>query len=235
VRRHTSRSVTGQPRGVGHQVNYWTPTNKRNKKAQNPPFLNRPLQHHLPPAVSNKMRQLKYHEKKLLRGVDFYSWKGEDNLRVAKIMRKYHLQKREDYIAYNRLVGHVTSLAAKLKTLPPTDTFRIAMTDQLLTKIYNIGLIDKASSLQKAEDLTATQFCRRRLPVLMVRLKMAANMKVAITYVEQGQVRVGPDVVTDPAFLVCRNMEDYITWVDSSKIRRSVQKYNNKLDDFDLL
>jgi U3 small nucleolar ribonucleoprotein protein IMP3 len=235
VRRHTSRSVTGQPRGVGHQVNYWTPTNKRNKKAQNPPFLNRPLQHHLPPAVSNKMRQLKYHEKKLLRGVDFYSWKGEDNLRVAKIMRKYHLQKREDYIAYNRLVGHVTSLAAKLKTLPPADTFRIAMTDQLLTKIYNIGLIDKASSLQKAEDLTATQFCRRRLPVLMVRLKMAANMKVAITYVEQGQVRVGPDVVTDPAFLVCRNMEDYITWVDSSKIRRSVQKYNNKLDDFDLL
>jgi U3 small nucleolar ribonucleoprotein protein IMP3 len=181
------------------------------------------------------MRQLKYHEKKLLRGVDFYSWKGEENLRVAKIMRKYHIQKREDYIAYNRLVGTVTSLAAKLKSLPKDDAFRIAMTDQLLTKLYNIGLIDKASSLQKAEDLTVTRFCRRRLPVLLVRLKMAATMKVAIAYIEQGQVRVGPDVVTDPAFLVNRNVEDYITWTDTSKIRRTVQTYNNKLDDFDLL
>jgi U3 small nucleolar ribonucleoprotein protein IMP3 len=181
------------------------------------------------------MRQLKHHEKKLLRGVDFYSWKGENNLHVAKVMRKYHIQKREDYVAYSRLCGMVTSLAAKLKTLPPDDSFRITMTDQLLTKIYNLGLIDKASSLQKAEDMTASRFCRRRLPVIMVRLKMAETMKAAITWIEQGQVRVGPDVVTDPAYLVSRNLEDYVTWVDQSKIRRSVQKYNNKLDDFDLL
>jgi U3 small nucleolar ribonucleoprotein protein IMP3 len=30
-------------------------------------------------------------------------------------------------------------------------------------------------------------------------------------------------------------MEDFVTWVDSSKIRRAVSKYNDKLDDFDLL
>ena len=61
------------------------------------------------------MRQLKHHEKKLLRKVSLYSWKGEDNLRVAKIMRKYHLQNREDYVSYNRIVGMVTKLTAKLK------------------------------------------------------------------------------------------------------------------------
>jgi len=52
---------------------------------------------------------------------------------------------------------------------------------------------------------------------------------------EQGHVRVGPDNVTDPAFLVTRAMEDHVTWVDTSKIKRTVQKYNDKLDDFDLL
>ena len=41
--------------------------------------------------------------------------------------------------------------------------------------------------------------------------------------------------MTDPAFHVTRNMEDFITWVDSSKIRRTIAKYNDKLDDFDLL
>ena len=51
----------------------------------------------------------------------------------------------------------------------------------------------------------------------------------------QGHVRVGPNVVTDPAFLVTRSLEDFLTWVDGSKIKRAVMKYNDKLDDFDLL
>lgn len=56
-----------------------------------------------------------------------------------------------------------------------------------------------------------------------------------MTYIEQGHVRVGPDVVTDPAYLVTKNMEDFVTWVDSSKIRKKVMEYNEKLDDYDLL
>ena len=181
------------------------------------------------------MRQLKHHEKKLLRKVDLYSWKGEDNLRVAKILRRYHIQNREDYNSYNRLVGMVTKLSAKLKALPAEDSFRIAMTDQLLTKLSNLGVINSEKSLKKADEVTVSALCRRRLPVVMMRLKMAENLKVAVTYVEQGQVRVGPNVVTDPAFLVTKSMEDYVTWTDQSKIRRTVQKYNDKLDDYDLL
>lgn len=57
----------------------------------------------------------------------------------------------------------------------------------------------------------------------------------ATTFIEQGHVRVGTEVVTDPAFLVTRNMEDFVTWVDSSKIKRNIMRYREKLDDFDLL
>lgn len=126
---------------------------------------------------------------------------------------------------------------------------------------------------------------------------MAETVKEGVRLVEQGHVRVGPQVVTDPAFLVTRyvrgcvlgrvcvcwgvgyvwylftallvvsflypppplfsflfpsllhcyaftervffpllrNMEDFVTWVDTSKIRRHVEKYNDRLDDFDLL
>jgi U3 small nucleolar ribonucleoprotein protein IMP3 len=181
------------------------------------------------------MRQLKHHEKKLLRKVDLYSWKGEDNLRVAAVMRRYHIQKREDYTSYNRICGMITKLAGKIKALPADNTFRIAMTDQLLTKLHNIGILNTTKSLQLAEDVKVSHFCRRRLPVIMVRFKMAETIRVAITFIEQGQIRVGPDVVTDPAYLVTRSLEDYVTWVDQSKIKRTVQKYNDKLDDFDLL
>ena len=48
-------------------------------------------------------------------------------------------------------------------------------------------------------------------------------------------MRVGTEVVTDAAFLVTRNMEDWVTWVDGSKVRRNVLRYREKLDDFDLL
>ena len=181
------------------------------------------------------MRQLKHHEQKLLRKVSLHSWNGEDNIRVAKILRRYHIQNREDYVAYNRICGSIMKLAAKLKTLPAEDAFRIAMTDQLLQKLSNMGIITTAKSLQKAEEITASAVCRRRLPVVMFRMKMAETIKAAVTFVEQGQVRVGPNVVTDPAFLVTRSMEDFVTWVDSSKVRRTVHKYNDKLDDFDLL
>jgi U3 small nucleolar ribonucleoprotein protein IMP3 len=118
-------------------------------------------------------------------------------------------------------------LAAKLKaSLGPDDPFRIAMTDELLDKLYRMGLINTTKSLQKAEEISASAFCRRRIPVVMVRMKMAQNLKVAVTLVEQGQVRVGVNVITDPEFLVTRSMEDFLTWVDSSRIKRTVQRYN---------
>ena len=35
--------------------------------------------------------------------------------------------------------------------------------------------------------------------------------------------------------LVSRTMEDYVTWVDTSRIKRTIMRYNDKLDDYDLL
>eukprot|EP00968_Pinguiococcus_pyrenoidosus_P028644 scaffold8015_cov277-Pinguiococcus_pyrenoidosus.AAC.3 len=53
---------------------------------------------------------------------------------------------------------------------------------------------------------------------------MAETVKLAAQYVEQGHVRVGPNTVTDPGFLVSRQMEDFVTWTDGSKIRRTIAK-----------
>jgi U3 small nucleolar ribonucleoprotein protein IMP3 len=181
------------------------------------------------------MRVLKHHEKKLLKKVDFFSWKEEANVREATIIRKYHLQDREDYIKYNKMAGMVTKLVAKLVTLPKEDEVRHKLSVQLLQKLFNMGVINKESSLSSIEKLSASSFCRRRLPVVMVRAKMAESLKEATTLIEQGHVRVGPHVVTDPAFLVTRTFEDYVTWVDSSKIKRIIMQYNDKVDDYDLL
>jgi len=60
------------------------------------------------------VRQFKHHEQKLLKKVDFlnvrlllstqshrsdsnFQWKQDANLREVKVMRRYHIQDREDY------------------------------------------------------------------------------------------------------------------------------------------
>jgi U3 small nucleolar ribonucleoprotein protein IMP3 len=69
----------------------------------------------------------------------------------------------------------------------------------------------------------------------VTRLKMAETVQAATKMVEQGHVRVGTDSVTDPAYLVTRSMEDFVTWAVGSSIKRNIMKYRDKLDDFELL
>jgi U3 small nucleolar ribonucleoprotein protein IMP3 len=72
------------------------------------------------------------------------------------------------------------------------------------------------------------------LPVILVRSKMCENLRTATQLIEQGHVRVGPDVIKDPAFMVTRNMEDFVTWVDTSAIRKRVLEYKELKDDYDI-
>lgn len=99
-----------------------------------------------------------------------------------------------------------------------------------------MGVLNTSAKLSDIENkLTVAAFCRRRLAVFMCMSKMSETVSAAVKFIEQGHVRVGPDTITDPAFLVTRHMEDFVTWVDTSKLKRTIMQYNDELDDFDLL
>ncbi|KAH7984093.1 hypothetical protein HPB52_016977 [Rhipicephalus sanguineus] len=185
------------------------------------------------------VRKLKYHEQKLLKKVDFISWEVDNNLHEVKIMRKYYVQKREDYTKYNKLSRAIRDLARKIKELDPKDPFRAKANHRLAEQApgtgtgevglksvwtpgfgHSLGVISIKENLEICDRVTASSFCRRRLPVIMVRNQMAQRVKMATQFVEQGHVRIGPDVVTDPAFLVSRQLEDFVTWTDSSAIKK---------------
>ena len=181
------------------------------------------------------MRKLKFHEQKLLKKHDFLNWSKDDASRENAVLRRYHVQDRNDYQKYNRLVGQIAKLVAKLKTLKPADEYRVAKTEQLVNKLYEMGVVNSRQGLAAVEKgATVSSFCRRRLPVVMVHMKMAQSVADAVKYIEQGHVKVGVDTVTDPAFHVTRPMEDLITWVKGSSIARTVEDYRNQRDDFSL-
>ena len=68
-------------------------------------------------------------------------------------------------------------MVAKLKVLKPSDDYRIAKTEQLVNKLYEMGLVNSKQGLAACEKgATVSTFCRRRLPVVMQRLKMAETV-----------------------------------------------------------
>ncbi|XP_019393645.1 PREDICTED: U3 small nucleolar ribonucleoprotein protein IMP3 [Crocodylus porosus] len=182
------------------------------------------------------VRKLKFHEQKLLKRLDLVSWEaaggGTAELRV---LRRYRLPRREDYTRYNQLSRAVRALARRLRDLgsaPAHAAFRARCTAALLGKLQALGLVSSARSLEQCDRVTASSFCRRRLPCVLLRLRMAPNLRAAVTFVEQGHVRVGPTPVTDPAFLVPRALEDFITWAPGSRLRHHLLDYNQERDDW---
>lgn len=130
---------------------------------------------------------------------------------------------------YNRLAGSIKQLANRISLLDSRDPFRAKQEKALLDKLYAMGIITSTSKFSDCNKVTVSAFCRRRLPIVMCRLKMAETVKEATTFIEQGHVRVGPTTINDPAYLVTRTMEDFVTWVDTSKIKRKIMKYNDKV------
>lgn len=153
----------------------------------------------------------------------------------------------------------VRKLAHRLSLMPPENEIRRKHEKLLLEKLYDMGILSSTSKLSGVEHgATVSAFARRRLPVVMTRLRMAqtivrllscvlahSRQRIAIAnthqqqaatkMIEQGHVRVGTETITDPAFLVTRQLEDFVTWSVGSKIKRNIMQYRDKLDDFELL
>ncbi|EJT45765.1 hypothetical protein A1Q2_00968 [Trichosporon asahii var. asahii CBS 8904] len=182
------------------------------------------------------MRQLKHHEKKLLKKVDFLNWKQDASQREIRVMHKYHIQDREDYHKYNKICGNLRSLIHRISLLPANDPYRQKKEAEMLDKLYDMGILDVGAKPSDIENkVTVSSIARRRLAVVATRLKMAESVSDAVRTIEQGHIRVGPSPVTDPAMLITRHMEDFVTWVDTSARKRTIMKYNDELDDFDLM
>lgn len=75
------------------------------------------------------------------------------------------------FLRYNRLSRTIRDLATKISEIDAKDPFRTEMSALLLEKLYVLGLIPTKWDLNNAAKISASSFCRRRLPVVMVRSK----------------------------------------------------------------
>jgi U3 small nucleolar ribonucleoprotein protein IMP3 len=82
---------------------------------------------------------------------------------------------------YSRLCGSILSLAHRLSQLPARDPFRAKYEGSLLSKLYDMAILDVGAKVEDVRDgkkVTVSAFCRRRLAVVLCQLKMSQTVKM---------------------------------------------------------
>lgn len=138
--------------------------------------------------------KLKFREK-LLKQMVFLNWEVTDlNLQEPRVSRRHRLQRYEDDTRYNQL-----SLAGRASCA-------CARSAEALLEKYALGLVPTCGSPEFCDFLKASSFCRHSLLTVVLELRLAQHLQAAVAFMEQGHVHKGPNVVTDPTFLVTCSM-----------------------------
>ncbi len=180
------------------------------------------------------MRQLKFHEQKLLKKVNFLDWKKTNTTREQLVSTKYLLKSRDEYKKYNIVVGMIKKLSETLSRLPDNDPTKLVVAKKLITLLYNVGIIENRKLLDCIK-VNVSSFCERRLPMVLVKKKMVQTFTHADEFVQHGHVRVGTKIISDTSTLISRAMEEFVTWSETSKIKRKIEQFNEEMDDYKYL
>ena len=177
------------------------------------------------------MRNLKFHEKKLLKKTNLDDWNSK---REQMVTTKYLLHDRNTYIKYNRIVGKIRKITESIARLDHVDATKSYITKKLLNKLYDLGLIAE-KKLSLCMKVSVSDFCRRRLPIVIKNKKMVENFTDADKFVQHGHFKIGDTVVNDCEVLVDKNTEQFIKWSEKSKIKKKLDEIHGDLDDFEYI
>lgn len=106
------------------------------------------------------MRQLSHHEQKLLKKVDFLQWKSTENVREVKVMRRYHIQKREDYIKYASHNNTQSCKVARDMSHLPTNRKQRSLIDTL--HLYLLGTTSSVETSKRSPTRSRSSLLRTR-------------------------------------------------------------------------
>ena len=68
--------------------------------------------------------------------------------------------------------------------------------------------------------------------VVLKTRKYVETLKESESLIRGGHIIVGNKMVKDPEMLISRNLEDYISWKEDSKIRQKIDRFKNNIDDY---
>lgn len=173
------------------------------------------------------MRNLKFHEQRLLRQTDFNNWTARNVDHAQSIVTRYQLSGVVEYKKYNDFVGLWQKIASKLKVLPQNDIFRETTIELLLKDIHRSGIkYQGRDNLKAIAKVSVSDFIKRRLDQVLLQLKMVKTLKDSQDLIEHGHVTIDGNVIRDLTYHISPQEESCITWADNSKIKHNIDNFS---------
>jgi U3 small nucleolar ribonucleoprotein protein IMP3 len=67
-------------------------------------------------------------------------------------------------------------MAQRIRELEDSNPNKVVLARRLLGKVFDMGLVPTADTLERCDRVNASSFCRRRLPVLLYKAHMAPTV-----------------------------------------------------------
>jgi small subunit ribosomal protein S4 len=148
-----------------------------------------------------------------------HPWKADRIEEEHEIKKKYGLKNmREIWKAKSQLRRYRQQAMRLIGVVDTTEGHGLREMNDLLSSLYNKGLISQNASLDDILSLETEDILNRRLQAQVYYKGLACSLKQARQMITHGWIRVGEQKVTIPSFQVSRDEEEQIQWHPSSPI-----------------
>ncbi len=143
-----------------------------------------------------------------------HPWRADVLMAELKLMGEYGLRNKRELWRAKTMVSNFRRIARSLLSQPPE--VRKAREEELLNKLYRLGLLDEGAELDHVLDLTVEHLLERRLQTLVWRRGLAKSPYQARQLIVHGHVAIGGRKVYSPGYLVRREEEELISYAPTS-------------------
>ncbi len=143
-------------------------------------------------------------------------WDKERLEAEAILVKEYGLTKKLEIYKMDALLRKFASQAKKSMSL----TTKQAEIERkaLMRKLNQLALVGNEAQLDDVLALELRNFLERRLQTIVFRKGLANTIKQARQFITHGHVRVGGKTITAPSYLVSKEDEANLTFIESSSL-----------------
>ena len=143
-----------------------------------------------------------------------HPWRADVLKAELEIMGTYGLRNKRELWRAKTMVSNFRRIARQLISQPPE--VRRKREEELLGKLYRLGLLDEGAVLDNVLDLKVEDLLERRLQTLVWRKGLAKSPYQARQLIVHGHIAIGGRKVYSPGYLVRRDEEDLISYAPTS-------------------
>lgn len=170
------------------------------------------------------MRKLKFHESRLLRKNKFLIPTYNNDYKLISIFQI----KKEEFYKIKKIHSIIKQIALSLVINKNSSNENLIK--KFLNILYFYGFISE-KKLILAYNLKLNNLLERKLSFLLKVQNLANSIVEAKKIIFAGHIKLGNKRINND-ILISKNMENFISWDDNSKIKRCIDRFNNELDDY---